>query len=86
MKLLAIRDFLNNCNLEIPGAISKRFVHAGAQFEIGPGKEFEALSPNEQQLVGQLNLACCVTAPTPANIAKVEAFVKERKGAAAKTQ
>lgn len=60
MKFIGIRDFRNNCGLEIEDALDPDHVHKGAVFSIGLDLPFELLTPSEQKLVSDLRREGCI--------------------------
>src|SRR6266478_5767812 len=60
MRFVAVRDFRNNCGLEIKGALHPDHVHKGAVFSIGSASGFELLTQSQRSLVSQLRSAGCI--------------------------
>ncbi len=83
MKLIALKDFRNNADLEVDGQKHVHHVHKGARFSIGRADELKDLSAAERMLVAQLTVSGCVGDPTGEAgeklCKKVDAEVKQDK-------
>lgn len=85
MNLIALRNFRNNHELEIEGAIHEKHVHKGAIFSVGGKKEFKDLTKAEQRIVIELNQSECIgDANNTTLVKRIEAEVKAEKAAEAK--
>lgn len=76
MKLIALKDFANNSQLEIESAVHERHIHKGAVFNIGTGKDLKdkSLLAHERTTIAQLIVSGCVG---DANDTKVVKAVNE---------
>jgi hypothetical protein len=81
MKLIALKNFTNNCELEIPAAKHPRFVHKGARFSIGGDAPVDKISSKaDKALIGQLAAASCAgDAGDPKTVKRVEDEIAEDK-------
>lgn len=87
MLLIAKRDFRNPQRaIKIEGAKHPDHIHQGATFEIGGKADYDALNPQDKQLVALLNAADCIGDASDRKIVgKVQAAISEREKAEAST-
>lgn len=78
MKLIARKDFRNNCGLKVADPLHDHHVHKGAIFEIDETK------PDNEQIIAQLNAGGCIADAT--NEKAVKAIQAEVAADAKKTQ
>lgn len=94
MKLIATRDFYNNCGIAgvrfdedagkhvggVEGAPHPLHVHKGAKFDIGTTSEFKNLTGPEKKLVAELVHANCIGDATDKKVcARVAAEIAAEK-------